>query len=92
MQRWHTLLELKEDHEQLGFKEWTYFIVDFPTSLRTGEMEYMIAQPTFAGLGVGVGVFTYVLTISEIHELFNEKKQTFDELSKEMEENYFKQD
>lgn len=89
-QAWHTLLELKEDHKQLGFKGWIFFITSFPYDLETDELRYVIANPTFTGLGVTSGITSYVLTKSELDKLFNILEQTFDDHARELEEDYHK--
>lgn len=91
MQRWHTLLELKENHKNLGLKGWIFFIVDFPMNITSGELDYVIAQPTFTGVGVGTGISSYVLKEDEINKFFNILDKTFNEHAKELEANYFKQ-
>lgn len=91
LQRWHTLLELKENNKSLGLKGWVFFIVDFPINLETNELEYVIAQPTFTGLGVTTGISTYVLKKEKISEMFNVLEKNFEEYAKELEADYFKQ-
>ncbi len=89
MQAWHTLLELKDNHNRLGFKGWTFFIVDFPIDVETGEMFYMIGNPTFTGLGVTTGTSSYILNKKQVNELFNVMGKTFKEYAKELEDEYF---
>ena len=89
MERWSTLLNLKENHEKLGFKEWYYFIVDFAQDLN-GEFKYIISNPTFTGFGVGTGVSSFILSKDEIDELFIISNKTFKEYAKELGEEYFK--
>jgi hypothetical protein len=91
LQRWNTLLELKENHKSLGLKGWVFFIVDFPINLETNEMEYVIAQPTFTGLGVTTGISTYVLKREKISELFEVMDKNFQEYAQELEADYFNQ-
>jgi hypothetical protein len=91
LQRWHTLLELKENHKSLGLKGWVFFIVDFPINLETSELEYVIAQPTFTGLGVTTGISTYVLKKEKIRGMFNVLEKNFQEYAKELEADYFNQ-
>lgn len=89
LQRWNTLLTLKENHKSLGLKGWIFFIVDFPKNIKTNNLEYVIAQPTFTGMGVGVGIFTFILTKEEIEQYFKVSTKTFQEYAKELEEDYF---
>jgi hypothetical protein len=89
MEKWNTILELKEDHKTLGFKGWVFFIVDFPMNIESGELLYMIAQPTFTGLGVTGGISSYVLNEAQINELFSVTDKTFKQYAKELEKNYF---
>lgn len=89
MQKWHTLLELKETHKKLGLKGTIFFIVDFPMDIETDELKYMIANPTFTGLGVGTGLFSFVLSEEKINELFIVIDKTFNEHANELEEYYF---
>lgn len=91
LQRWHTLLELKENHKSLGLKGWVFFIVDFPINLETNVLEYVIAQPTFTGLGVTTGILSYTLKREKINEIFTVSKKTFEEYAKELEADYFNQ-
>ncbi|MGN5650863.1 hypothetical protein [Bacillus sp. Brlt_9] len=89
--RWHTLMELKEDHKVLGFKGWIFFISDFTRGLKTEELQFVINTPTFTGIGVGTGIDSYVLDEEELMQHFNPIKKTFKEYAKELEDNYFKQ-
>jgi hypothetical protein len=90
LKRWHTLLELKENHKSLGLKGWVFFIVDFPINLETNVLEYVIAQPTFTGVGVTTGILSYTLKREKISEMFTVSKKTFEEYAKELEADYFK--
>ncbi|MCA1064686.1 hypothetical protein QTG56_24050 (plasmid) [Rossellomorea sp. AcN35-11] len=92
MKRWSTLLELKEDHKSLGVKGQIFFIVDFPRSLESGELLFMIAQPTFTGLGVSPGILSFVLKKEQVIDLFSIMDQTFQQYAKELEEDYFHSD
>lgn len=89
MEKWHTLLELKEDHNRLGLKGMIFFIVDFPINIETEELEYVVTQPTFTGIGVSTGILSYVLKEEKIKELFVVVDKGFEQYAKDMEENYF---
>lgn len=92
MQAWHTLLELKEDHKELGLKGWVYFISDFPKNIETGELDYVLHQPTFTGLGVGTGAVSFVVKDHQINEFFNVLDKTFEDYAEELKRNYFDSD
>lgn len=89
LRKWGTLLELKKDHPKIGLKGWIFFIVDFPMNIDTGKLEYVLAQPTFTGLGVSTGISSYVLKKEQVEQLFTVLEQTFNEYAKEMEDEYF---
>lgn len=91
MKKWHTLLELKQDHSKLGLKGTIFFIVDFPFNIETDELNYVLAQPTFTGIGVSTGILSFVLKKERILENFNTLEKTFHQYAEEMELNFFKE-
>ncbi|MFQ3543541.1 hypothetical protein Q7A53_05600 [Halobacillus rhizosphaerae] len=88
MQMWHTILELKEDHDTLGSKGEQFFITDFPSNIETNDLDYVIQRPTWHGIGLGTGVFSYVLTNWKINQLFNVSDKTFKDLDREAKAKY----
>lgn len=86
---WHTLLELKEDYHKLGFKGDIFFINDLPMNIETGEINFVLYQPTFTGIGVGTGAFCFVVTREQVKGLFNVLDKTFEEYAKELKNDYF---
>ena len=68
-----------------------FFIVDFPIDFKDGELKYLIAYPTFTGMGLGAGISTYIFSEEDIKKLFTVSDQTFKELAKELEKEYFKE-
>jgi hypothetical protein len=86
---WNTLFELKEDHPNLGFKGEKFFAFDFPQELSTGKIKTCIANPTFTGLGLGKGIFSFLVTDEELEKYFTPIDKTFKQLEKEYEKEYF---
>lgn len=91
MNQWDTILTLKEDHEVIGVKGEEFFISDFPYNIETEELDYVIAQPTFAGVGVGKGIESWVLDSKQIVKLFNVSEKTFEDVAKKLEEKFWEE-
>lgn len=92
MERWETILTLKENHEVLGCKGWEFFICDFPKNIQTDMIDYVIAQPVFIGDGVGKGVCSWVLDNKQMSELFEISEKTFQEVAEELEDSFWEKE
>jgi len=88
MELWNTILTLKENHKVLGLKGEEFFIYDFPYNIQTEDFDYVIAQPVFAGVGVGKGIGSWVLNDNQINKLFNISEKTFKDVAKELEDKF----
>lgn len=88
-QKWHTLLELKENHPKLGLKGWIFFIVDFGWDLNTNELKCVVSYPTFTGIGVSAGLTSYIINQKELEELFNPIDKTLEEYAEELENDFY---
>ena len=88
--KWNTLFELKEDHDTLGVKGWTFFVAEFVRDLQSTDLKYVISNPTFTGLGAGAGIACFVVSDEELQMLFQPLEQTFQEYEKEIEDDFFK--
>ena len=87
--KWETVLTLKEEHPQLGFEGRRYFISEFAFPVHEEGLLYLVTNPTYAGLGLSSGIFTYALTKEQLNELFTKEPITLRELEKEMEQDFW---